>query len=486
MEISSSMPSASPVSGAAEQDETGLAGMFSSTDGDSADSIDADSFAALMQAFLAAAFPPPPPPKTREQFADGETDQSSPVAGPSAAAPTETGSCTTPAAGAADAGAAAGTSAGSISIDSVSGTGLVPETTTTASATTNAATSAAVSSTTESVPEQGASTRPERKTDAAASAAATVADAPELTAAADEKTDAAVHTTKTDVRATLPPAADDAAAAGESQDTDTPLTAAQLLAYWQSRQADSAPHQTPSGSTSIDPHRALIESALPGRQADDLAFDESDPLPLLSAAEFAAARTTTFENGSAFQSGTEDDRSSAVPEPAPHPSKELSASHVSAESVFSRVESHADRHPLHTVAASPAAIGSFAFDQVLAHATTRQDAAVSRIEAQIDPPELGRMRIEISKTPEGMTAHLTVEDPSVLALLDQQMREVQQNLEAAGVPVASFTLSMSADGQPSQQQSRRDDEQDPELLALRPRSAPPRATSRQREIDTTA
>lgn len=480
MEISSSMPSASPVSGAAEQDETGLAGMFSSTDGDSADSIDADSFAALMQAFLAAAFPPPPPPKTREQFADGEADQSSPVAGPSAAEPTETGSCTTPAAGAADGGAAAG----SISSDGVSGTGLDPETTTTASATTNAATPAAVSSTTESVPGQGASTRPERKTDAAASAAATVANAPELTA--DEKTDVAVHTTKTDVRATLPPAADDAAAAGESQDTDTPLTAAQLLAYWQSRQADSAPHQTPSGSTSIDPHRALIESALPGRQADDLAFDESDPLPLLSAAEFAAARTTAFENGSAFQSGTEDDRSSAVPEPAPHPSKELPASHISAESVFSRVESQADRHPLPTVAASPAAIGSFAFDQVLAHATTRQDDAVSRIEAQIDPPELGRMRIEISKTPEGMTAHLTVEDPSVLALLDQQMREVQQNLEAAGVPVASFTLSMSADGQPSQQQSRRDDEQDPELLALRPRSAPPRATSRQREIDTTA
>lgn len=482
MEISSSMPSAGPVSGAAEQDETGLAGMFSSTDGDSADSIDADSFAALMQAFLAAAFPPPPPPKTREQFADGEADQSSPVAGPSAAEPTETGSCTTPAAGAADGGAAAGTSAGSILSDGVSGTGLVPETTTTA----NAATPAAVSSTTESVPEQGASTRPERKTDATASAAATVADAPELTAAADEKTDAALHTTKTDVRATLPPAADDAAATGESHDTDTPLTAAQLLAYWQSRQADSAPHQTPSGSTSIDPHRALIESALPGRQADDLAFDESDPLPLLSAAEFAAARTTAFENGSAFQSGTEDDRSSAVPEPAPHPSKELPASHISAESVFSRVESHADRHPLPTVAASPAAIGSFAFDQVLAHATTRQDDAVSRIEAQIDPPELGRMRIEISKTPEGMTAHLTVEDPSVLALLDQQMREVQQNLEAAGVPVASFTLSMSADGQPSQQQSRRDDEQDPELLALRPRSAPPRATSRQREIDTTA
>ncbi len=480
MEISSSMPSASPVSGAAEQDETGLAGMFSSTDGDSADSIDADSFAALMQAFLAAAFPPPPPPKTREQFADGEADQSSPVAGPSAAKPTETGSCTTPATGAADGGAVAG----SISSDGVSGTGLVPETTTTASAATNAATPAAVSAT-ESVPEQVASTRPEHKTDAAASAAATVADAPELTAA-DEKTDAAVHTTKTDVRATLPPAADDAAAAGESQDTDTPLTAAQLLAYWQSRQADSAPHQTPSGSTSIDPHRALIESALPSRQADDLAFDESDPLPLLSAAEFAAARATTFENGSAFQSGTEDDRSSAVPEPAPHPSKELPASHVSAESVFSRVESHADRHPLPTVAASPAAIGSFAFDQVLAHATTRQDDAVSRIEAQIDPPELGRMRIEISKTPEGMTAHLTVEDPSVMALLDQQMREVQQNLEAAGVPVASFTLSMSADGQPSQQQSRRDDEQDPELLALRPRSAPPRATSRQREIDTTA
>lgn len=480
MEISSSMPSAGPVSGAAEQDETGLAGMFSSTDGDSADNIDADSFAALMQAFLAAAFPPPPPPKTHEQFADGEADQSSPAAGSSAAEQTETGSCPAPATGAANAGTAAGTSVRSTSSDGVSGIGLVPEMTTPDSANTN--NTAATSSTTE----QGASTRPAVTIGTSASAAATVSDSPELMATTDEQADVPSETKKTDVRATLPPAADDAATAGESQDTDTPLTAAQLLAYWQSRQADSTPHQTPSGSTSIDPHRALVESALPRRQTDDLTFDESDPLPLLSAAEFAAARATNAKNGSAFQSSTKDDRPSTAPEPSSHVTKDLPASHVSAESVFSRVESHTDRHSLPTVAASPTAIGSFAFDQVLAHATTRQDDAVSRIEAQIDPPELGRMRIEISKTAEGMTAHLTVEDPSVLALLDQQMREVQQNLEAAGVPVASFTLSMSADGQSSQQQSRRDDEQDPELLALRPRTAAPRVTSRQREIDTTA
>lgn len=144
-------------------------------------------------------------------------------------------------------------------------------------------------------------------------------------------------------------------------------------------------------------------------------------------------------------------------------------------------------HRLPAVPATREALGAFAIEQIVARADSRDGEPVSRIEARIDPPELGRVSIEISRTAEGLSAHLTVDDPSVLALLDQQLRDVQQTLAAAGVPMMSLTMSAGSEGDSAQQQYQRDDEETPVVnSAQRNRSAGSRPlTGTRREIDTT-
>jgi len=479
MEVSSSMPSAGSASGAAAQDELGLAAMFESADADAADGVDADSFAALMQAFLAAAFPTPPPPEVREKFPESSGQPAAPAASDG---PAE--SCATPPAS--PGGTKTGTGVdGTTALATGTAPPIVAETTPVfAGGVTE------IDSAPPAPASSGTVAKPAPPSDG-------VSAPPFLDAALSSSADGKVigQEGAAEEAAGRTPVVDPSsentfegaeAAFDESAQSSTAIPAS-ILVYIQAQRNDATPVGTPSPTAAVDPHRTLLHSKIETRAADDdLFLDETEFVPPLTAAEFAAARTVMADSD-----GTTPDHASKD-EHAVRETASSAADHTaSPESVIGSTHPatgpSGERNQSHVVSATPEAIGSFTFDQVLSHAAARQDENVSRIEAQIDPPDLGRMWIEISKSPEGMTAHLTVEDPSVLALMDQQMREVQQNLEAAGVPVASFTLSMGSDRQSSQQQSHRDEEQDSTPTVIRSRTnVAPRSNLRHREIDTTA
>jgi flagellar hook-length control protein FliK len=136
------------------------------------------------------------------------------------------------------------------------------------------------------------------------------------------------------------------------------------------------------------------------------------------------------------------------------------------------------------VAAEPGAIRHFAVEQIVKGVSTHSSEGVTRVEAQIDPPELGRMSIELSRTAEGLSAKITADDPAVLALLDQQVREVQQALEAAGVPLLSLQLGLGMDSSSSREERPEQDESGISQPIGRSSSAV--RTAPRREIDTKA
>lgn len=144
-------------------------------------------------------------------------------------------------------------------------------------------------------------------------------------------------------------------------------------------------------------------------------------------------------------------------------------------------------------AATPAvvaqgALPSFALEEIVSHVRTDESDGVSRVEAQIDPPELGRMWIEITKSAEGVKAHLTVEDPAVWNLLETAAAEMRQSLQDSGVPMAGLTLSLGRDGGSSSSgshagdpngESRRDEDSYATVTGAAQRRARPK-----RQVDT--
>lgn len=64
-----------------------------------------------------------------------------------------------------------------------------------------------------------------------------------------------------------------------------------------------------------------------------------------------------------------------------------------------------------------------------------------RIEVELDPPELGRVSIELSDTERGLTARITVQRESTAHLVEQQMATIRQSLDQAGLHVRDFQLS---------------------------------------------
>ncbi len=64
-----------------------------------------------------------------------------------------------------------------------------------------------------------------------------------------------------------------------------------------------------------------------------------------------------------------------------------------------------------------------------------------KIEVELDPPELGRVSIELADTERGLTARITVQRESTAHLVEQQMATIRQSLDQAGLHVRDFQLS---------------------------------------------
>jgi flagellar hook-length control protein FliK len=65
----------------------------------------------------------------------------------------------------------------------------------------------------------------------------------------------------------------------------------------------------------------------------------------------------------------------------------------------------------------------------------------ARVEVELDPPELGKVTVELTDSDRGVTARIHAARESTAALLDQQITQLRQMLEDAGVTVSDFQVT---------------------------------------------
>ncbi|WP_197443701.1 flagellar hook-length control protein FliK [Maioricimonas rarisocia] len=104
-------------------------------------------------------------------------------------------------------------------------------------------------------------------------------------------------------------------------------------------------------------------------------------------------------------------------------------------------------------------------EQVVASALERarivQQEGQTRMELQLSPPELGRIRIEISRTERGLKMRVAAESPATAQLLRTNLGEIQSQLEAAEMPVESMDLFSGDVGGDSQSADHPSDRRSP-------------------------
>ena len=101
----------------------------------------------------------------------------------------------------------------------------------------------------------------------------------------------------------------------------------------------------------------------------------------------------------------------------------------------------------------------------------------ARIEIELDPPELGRMSVELTESEGGVTARISANREATAALVDSQLSALKQTLHDAGVSVSEFHVSYDFNHS-AHQQSRHDAEpQQPRELNSRSLSGVDRSRS---------
>ena len=65
----------------------------------------------------------------------------------------------------------------------------------------------------------------------------------------------------------------------------------------------------------------------------------------------------------------------------------------------------------------------------------------ARLEVELDPPELGRMSVELTESRQGLLAKITASRESTAVLVDHQLAQLRQTLEESGIEVHEFEVS---------------------------------------------
>ena len=82
------------------------------------------------------------------------------------------------------------------------------------------------------------------------------------------------------------------------------------------------------------------------------------------------------------------------------------------------------------------------------------DRTTTRLEVELDPPDLGSIRVELSETSEGIRARIQASRESTVILVDYQMATLRQTLVDAGVDINELQVSHESVGQEAESNRR--------------------------------
>lgn len=115
--------------------------------------------------------------------------------------------------------------------------------------------------------------------------------------------------------------------------------------------------------------------------------------------------------------------------------------------------------PLEIKAASP--VEAQLRDAVVSQSRYVSSNGHTYMEVQLDPPELGTVRIQLSESEHGMRAKLVVANESTLRTIESELPTLRQSLADAGVSIDQFDLSQNNRGEQWDEAARGDEIQPP-------------------------
>lgn len=106
-------------------------------------------------------------------------------------------------------------------------------------------------------------------------------------------------------------------------------------------------------------------------------------------------------------------------------------------------------NPTPTVSAPPSAAATPAVqvgDAVVSHARSLEPGGAVEFRMRLDPPDLGRLQVRLVSSGDRVDGHLVVANDAVRGLIEAQLPELRQRLEAAGLTVQSFDVTTDPGG----------------------------------------
>jgi flagellar hook-length control protein FliK len=107
--------------------------------------------------------------------------------------------------------------------------------------------------------------------------------------------------------------------------------------------------------------------------------------------------------------------------------------------------------PVETVRPAPAVQVA---DAIVTRAEIIGKGEYAEFRLRLDPPELGQIEVRVHRTSTGVHADLRVADEAVRQMIESQLPELRQRLEAAGLPVDRFNLT-TQDGSTNRDRQQR-------------------------------
>ena len=78
--------------------------------------------------------------------------------------------------------------------------------------------------------------------------------------------------------------------------------------------------------------------------------------------------------------------------------------------------------------------------EIVARARTLADNETTELEIQLDPPELGQLKIQLRRTDGEVAARITVTDPAAFELLQHELQDLRENLQQSDVAFGSVVV----------------------------------------------
>jgi flagellar hook-length control protein FliK len=96
---------------------------------------------------------------------------------------------------------------------------------------------------------------------------------------------------------------------------------------------------------------------------------------------------------------------------------------------------------------SPPSISDQVTEGMVIHSRVLTEHGKTEFHMRLDPPELGTILVRLQASDQGIQARLTVGDKSVQAMIESQLPELRQKLEASGISVSHFQVVQDGDSQ---------------------------------------